>query len=211
MKKNGESVKQIFPCIERVTTHASMLLACAMLAGAVGLGVFQILTRFESEKPAKWTEVLIGFTLIWMVLMAIPMAFRNGAMVSVDVLYRSAKPGMKRVLDVVVMIASLTLIVIIIVVGWDYAQRGQVQTVGGLEEYLMFWAYISMPIGGLFAIMGMIGNFVDPLQLEQERALSEHSVSFSSVHISGLIVRMRAITLAPALIPTPAHTQQDVA
>jgi TRAP-type C4-dicarboxylate transport system permease small subunit len=146
-------MKQTFLRIERITTHVSMLFACAMLATAAGLGVFQILTRFVLEKPAEWTEVLIRFTLIWMVFMGIPMAFRQGAMVSVDVLYRWAKPRMQRVLDVVVLVASLTLIAIIIVVGWDYAQRGRVQTIIGLEEYSMFWAYIAMPIGGLFAVM----------------------------------------------------------
>ena len=145
-----------------------MLFACAMLAAAAGFGVFQILTRFVFEKPAERTEVLIRFTLILMVFMGIPMAFRQGAMVSVDVLYRWAKPGMKRILDVVV-IASLTLIMIIIV-GWDYAQRGRVQTIIGLKGYSMFWAYLSMPVGGLFAVMGIIGNFVDPKQHELETA-----------------------------------------
>ena len=76
---------------------------------------------------------------------------------------------MERVLDVVVMIASLTLIAIIIV-GWDYAQRGRVQTIIGLEEYSMFWAYLSMPVGGLFAVMGIIGNFFDPKRHELETA-----------------------------------------
>ena len=77
---------------------------------------------------------------------------------------------MKRGLDVVVMIASLSLIAIIIVVGWDYAQRGRVQTIIGLEAYSVFWAYIAMPIGGLFAVMGIIGNFFDPKRLELETA-----------------------------------------
>ena len=163
-------MKETFLRIERVTTNASMLFACAMLASAAGLGVFQILTRFVFERPAEWTEVLIRFTLIWMVFMGIPMAFRQGAMVSVDVLYRWAKPGMKRGLDVVVMIASLSLIAIIIVVGWDYAQRGRVQTIIGLEAYSMFWAYIAMPMGGLFAVMGIIGNFFDPKRPELETA-----------------------------------------
>ena len=81
-------MKQTFLRIERITTHASMLFACAMLATAAGLGVFQILTRFVLEKPAEWTDVLIRFTLVWMVFMGIPMAFRQGAMVSVDVLCR---------------------------------------------------------------------------------------------------------------------------
>ena len=81
---------------------------------------------------------------------------------------------MERVLDVVVMIASLTLmmimIMIIIVVGWDYAQRGRVQMIIGLEEYSMLWAYLLMPVGGLFAVMGLIGNFFDPKRLEPETA-----------------------------------------
>ena len=86
--QKGESMQQTFLHIERITTHASMLFACAMLAAAAGFGVFQILTRFVLEKPAEWAEVLIRFTLIWMVFMGIPMAFRQGAMFSVDVLYR---------------------------------------------------------------------------------------------------------------------------
>ena len=85
--KRGVDEKNILH-IERITTHASMLFACAMRAAAAGLGVFQILTRFVLEKPAEWTDVLIRFTLVWMVFMGIPMAFRQGAMVSVDVLYR---------------------------------------------------------------------------------------------------------------------------
>ncbi len=50
--------------------------------------MWQIVTRFIIERPAEWTEVLIRFTLIWMVFLGIPTAFRAGAMVSVDVLYR---------------------------------------------------------------------------------------------------------------------------
>ena len=163
-------MKATFLRIERMTTDASMYFACAMLALAASLGIFQILTRFVFEKPAEWTEVMIRFSLIWMVFMGIPMAFRQGAMVSVDVLYRWSSPRLRRVLDIVVMLASLLLIGIIIVIGWDYAQRGRVQTIIGLEEYSMFWAYVAIPLGGLFSIMGIVGNFFDPKRLELETA-----------------------------------------
>ena len=75
-------MKALFLRVEHVTTTASLYMACAMLAIASALGVFQIITRFVLEKPAEWTEVLIRFSLIWMVFMGIPMAFRQGAMVS---------------------------------------------------------------------------------------------------------------------------------
>lgn len=163
-------MKQTFLSVERYVTGFALLIACAMLAIAASLGVFQIVTRFILEKPAEWTEVLIRFSLIWMVFMGIPYAFRQGAMVSVDVLYRWSKPAMKRALDWAVAIASLALIAIIIIVGWDYANRGKVQSVIGLEDVSMFWAYLAMPVGGVFAAIGIIGNLIDPKRLELDTA-----------------------------------------
>ena len=83
---------------ERATTALATALACAMLALAALLGLWQIVTRFILQQPAEWTEVLIRFSLIWMVFLGIPLAFRLGAMVSVDVLHRAGGPGLRRVL-----------------------------------------------------------------------------------------------------------------
>ncbi len=163
-------MRAAFLRFERLATGFSMLVACAMLALAASLGMFQIITRFVLERPAEWTEVLIRFSLIWMVFMAVPMAFRQGAMVSVDVLYRMASPRLKRVLEWVVFLAALALVLIIIWWGWDYARRGRVQTVIGMESISMFWAYLAMPVGGLFCIVGLVGNLLDPRRQELETA-----------------------------------------
>ena len=163
-------MKTLFLSIERFTTALSMLIACLMLATAASLGMFQIITRFVLETPAEWTEVLIRFSLIWMVFMGIPMAFRQGAMVSVDVLYRWSGPRMKRVLDSVVALAAMVLVAIIVWWGWDYANRGKVQSMIGLEDVSMFWAYLAMPVGALFSVLGIVGNWLDPQRLELETA-----------------------------------------
>ncbi len=163
-------MKQAFLTFERWATFSAMLGACAMLALSASLGMFQIVMRFVLEQPAEWTEVLIRFSLIWMVFLAIPAAFRQGAMVSVDVLYRWSPPRVRRVLDWVVALAALALIGIIIWYGWDYAQRGGVQSMAGLESVSMFWAYLAMPVGGLFCVIGIIGNLIDPLRMELETA-----------------------------------------
>jgi TRAP-type C4-dicarboxylate transport system permease small subunit len=163
-------MKETFLKFERHITGVSLFVACLMLAIAASLGMFQIITRFVLEEPAEWTEVLIRFSLIWMVFMGIPYAFRQGAMVSVDVLYRWSNDRVKRWLDWMVAIASLGLIGVIIFVGWDYAGRGKVQSVIGLENVSMFWAYLAMPVGGVFAAIGIIGNLLDPKRLELETA-----------------------------------------
>ncbi|GAD24923.1 TRAP transporter small permease [Acidovorax sp. MR-S7] len=163
-------MKNAFLTLERWSTGIAMAGACAMLAIASALGMFQILMRFVFEEPAEWTEVLIRFSLIWMVFLAIPLAFRQGAMVSVDVLYRWSPPAIRRVLDWVVCLAALALIGVLIWWGWDYAQRGGVQTMAGLESVSMFWAYLAIPVGGLFCIPGIVGNLLDPRREELETA-----------------------------------------
>ncbi len=156
--------------VERGTTALATALACAMLVVASALGLWQIITRFVIERPAEWTEVLIRFSLIWMVFLGIPLAFRIGAMVSVDVLYRWSGRRLRRVLDAFVAVAALGLVSVIIVVGWDYAQRGKVQSVIGLEDVSMFWAYLAMPVGGVFCVLAIVANWLDPKRMELETA-----------------------------------------
>jgi TRAP-type C4-dicarboxylate transport system permease small subunit len=163
-------MKEKFLRFEHWTSRIALVIACFMLLLAASLGMFQIITRFVLETPAEWTEVLIRFSLIWMVFMGIPMAFRQGAMVSVDVLYRWSPPSIRRVLDWVVCLAALTLISIIIWWGWDYTLRGRVQSMAGLESISMFWAYLAMPVGGVFSVIGIFGNLLDPQRLELETA-----------------------------------------
>lgn len=117
-------MKETFLRVERWTTGLSMVAACAMLVIAAGLGVFQIVTRFVLEQPAEWSEILIRLSLIWMVFLGIPTAFRQGAMVA-DVLYRWSPPRIRRVLDAVVSVAALALMLVVLWYGWDYAMRGR--------------------------------------------------------------------------------------
>ncbi|MGA0569357.1 TRAP transporter small permease [Variovorax sp. VNK109] len=163
-------MKKAFLTFERWTTLAAMIGACLMLVVASALGVFQIITRFVLEQPAEWTEVLIRFSLIWMVFLGIPAAFRQGAMVSVDVLYRWSPPKFRRVLDYAVTIAALALIAVLIWWGTDYAKRGGVQTMAGLESLSMIWAYAAVPVGAVFCVFGIVGNLLDPQRLELETA-----------------------------------------
>ena len=163
-------MKTLFLKAEHATTALATTLACGMLLVASSLGLWQIITRFVIERPAEWTEVLIRFSLIWMVFLGIPQAFRMGAMVSVDVLYRWSGARLKRWLDAVVAVAALVLVSVIVIVGWQYALRGQVQSVIGLEDVSMFWAYLALPVGGVFSAVAIVGNYLDPQRLELETA-----------------------------------------
>jgi TRAP-type C4-dicarboxylate transport system permease small subunit len=163
-------MKSAFLALERHLTALSMGIACLMLVLSACLGMFQIITRFIFEQPAEWSEVLIRFFLIWMVFMGLPEAFRLGSMVSIDLMHRLAPKSFQRVLDSLIMLMTLALLAVITWYGWDYAQRGKVQTMAGLEDISMFWAYLALPVGAACAVFGVIGNFLDPKHQELETA-----------------------------------------
>jgi TRAP-type C4-dicarboxylate transport system permease small subunit len=163
-------VRNTFLALERRATAFSLAFACAMLVAAASLGLYQIFARFVFQQPAEWSEVLIRFTLIWMVFMGVPSAFRQGAMVCVDVAYRKGGPRMKRALDWVIAIAALVLVAVIIRYGVDYAYRARFQTISGLESLSMTWAYLALPTGGVFCVFGIIGCLLDPRRHELETA-----------------------------------------
>ena len=52
-------------------------------------------------------------------MLGVALAFRQGAMVSVDALYRAVPDGIKRVLDLVVALAALALMCVILWWGYD--------------------------------------------------------------------------------------------
>ena len=164
-------MRQTFLAFEKRMTALSLGIACAMLVAAACLGLYQILARFVFHEPAEWSEVLIRFTLIWMVFMGVPSAFRQGAMVCVDLAYRKSGPRMRRALDWLIAISALILVAVVIFYGFDYAYRARFQTISGLESFSMTWAYMALPIGGIFCVLGIIGCLLDPRRQELETAL----------------------------------------
>jgi TRAP-type C4-dicarboxylate transport system permease small subunit len=156
--------------IERRTTSFALWCACAMLVIAALSGLYQIISRFILAEPAEWTEVVVRFALIWMVFLGVPTAFRQGAMVSVDLLYRKSGPRLRRLLDALILVTSLALMLAILWWGQDYVWRTRFQTIPGIESLTMVWAYSAMPVGAAFSLIAILGQWFDPRHRELETA-----------------------------------------
>ncbi|HEX7076394.1 MAG TPA: TRAP transporter small permease [Hyphomicrobiaceae bacterium] len=163
-------MRDIILTIERHTTGFAMWCAGLMLVIASLAGFYQIISRFVLEQPAEWSEVTVRFSLIWMVFLGIPTAFRQGAMLSVDLLYRKSGPRLRRALDWVIFLASLVLMLAILGWGYDYTYRTRFQTIPGLEFLTMVWAYSAMPVGAAFSLLAILGQLLDPRHRELETA-----------------------------------------
>jgi TRAP-type C4-dicarboxylate transport system permease small subunit len=163
-------MRSAYLAFEQRTTALALAFACTMLVAAACLGLYQILSRFVFHQPAEWSEVLIRFTLIWMVFTGAPTAFRQGAMVCVDLAHRKAGPAGKRLLDTLAAAASLVLVGCMLWFGTEYAWRGRFQTISGLESFSMTWAYVAIPVGAIFCAIAIIACLIDPRRHELETA-----------------------------------------
>jgi len=66
---------------------------------------------------------------------------------------------------------ALLLVGVIIWWGWAYALRGQVQMPWrGWRAFSTFRAYLAMPVGGVFSVLGILANLLDPQRQELETA-----------------------------------------
>lgn len=160
------AVSNLLAAVEKRTTALALWCACLMLVAASGAGLWQIISRFVIEEPAEWTEVVVRFGLIWMVFLAVPTAFRQGAMVSVDLLYQRSGPRIRRVLDALILATSLLLMSTILWYGWEYTYRTRFQTIPGVESMTMLWAYGAMPVGAAFSLIAILGQWFDPRRNE---------------------------------------------
>ncbi|HQZ12018.1 MAG TPA: TRAP transporter small permease [Devosia sp.] len=166
-------MKSTFLRFERGITKATLVIACVLFAIASCIGLLQIVTRFLFKYPTPWSEVTIRILLIWMVFLGIPMAFRLGAMVSVDLLHRKIPARHRPKLELLV--AAITIGFLLMLAYWAIQYciaAGGLQTIIGLEALglKMIWAYLAIPIGAILSIVAVVGNYLEPKHEELENA-----------------------------------------
>lgn len=162
-------MKAAILALDRWVTAAAWALACVLLAVICGLGLWQVLARFVLSEPSTWTEETMRRLLIWMVMLGVVVAFRRGALVSVDLMLRKARGGWKRVVQGVITLSSLAFLGVLLWFGIDLVTRVRFQTFASLD-LSMAWAYAALPVGAALGIVAVLGHHFDPIDEELETA-----------------------------------------
>ena len=160
-------MKTCFLAIERRLTALIIVIACVLLGIASTLGLYQVLTRFIFGQPSTWSEIAIRLILIWMVMFGVVVAFREGAQISVDLMYRLSG-RYQRLLHLLITTVTILFLGVIIWYGIDIAWRTRFQEIGGMEFLPVSVGYAALPTGAFFAIIAAIANYLDPKHNELE-------------------------------------------
>ena len=160
-------MKYYFLRFERGLSTAVLFVACILLAVVSVLGMVQVLSRFVFNHPLSWSEVLIRLLIIWMVMFGVVIAFRRGAQVSVDMMFRLSG-RFQRPLHFLISVVAILFLSAIVWYGIDITWRTRFQEIGGMEILPMSVGYAALPVGAFFAIIAVIANFLDPKHSELE-------------------------------------------
>jgi TRAP-type transport system small permease protein len=91
-------MKAILAAIDR----AVEILVAAIFAAMVLIGFFQVFSRFVLNATPSWSEEIQIFGHIWLVFLAIPIAYRRGAHFTVEAIRRQYSTRMHKVFDLFV-------------------------------------------------------------------------------------------------------------
>lgn len=162
-------MRAAFLAVDRGLNGLALSLACLLLAIISCLGMWQVLARFVLSEPSTWTEETMRRLLIWMVMLGIVVAFRRGALVSVDLMLRLSRGRWRQVVRSIITLSSLAFLIVLVWYGTDLAWRVRYQTFASMEISIA-WAYAALPVGALLAIVSVIGHHLDPIDDELSTA-----------------------------------------
>jgi TRAP-type C4-dicarboxylate transport system permease small subunit len=155
--------------LDRVTTGVALFVSCVLLALISLLGIWQVISRFVLAQPSTWTEESMRRLLIWCVMLGIVVAFRRGALVSVDLMLRLTKGAWRSVVRGGITGVSLTFLGVLLWFGINLVWRVRSQTFASME-LSMGWAYAALPVGAALSIIAVLANHADPVNEELDNA-----------------------------------------
>jgi len=154
-------MKKIVLGLDRVLTGMCLYLACLLLATISCLGLWQVVARFVFSQPSTWTEESMRRLLIWMVMLGVVAAFRQGALVSVDLMLRLSKGAWRSTVRGIITAVNLAFLSVVLYFGIDLVTRVRFQTFASME-LSMGWGYAALPVGALLGVIAVIAHHLDP-------------------------------------------------
>jgi len=140
-------VKKIFSTIDRGVEYG----VAAIFAAMCVVGLLQVFNRFVLNRSLSWSEEFQIFCHIWIVFLAIPIAYRRGAHLSVDSFRNMLPPRAGRFFEFLIELIWIWFAVALTWLSWKVSEVAKLQESPGLE-IPMSYPYYSMVAGGAYLL-----------------------------------------------------------
>jgi len=141
-------LRKIFAWIDRGVEYGVAAIFAAMCA----VGLLQVFNRFVLNRSLSWSEEFQIFAHIWIVFLAIPIAYRRGAHLSMDSLRAKLPRRAGIAFDYLIEALWIWFAVSLAWLSWRVAGVAKLQYSPGLE-IPMSYPYYGMVVGGTYLLI----------------------------------------------------------
>ena len=141
-------MRRLLGWIDRGVEYA----VAAIFAAMCLVGLLQVFNRFVLNKSLSWSEEFQIYSHVWIVFLAIAIAYRRGAHLSVESFSSMLPPQARRVFDLLVELLWVWFAVALAYLSWRVSEVAKLQLSPGLE-IPMSYPYYAMVVGGAYLLL----------------------------------------------------------
>jgi TRAP-type transport system small permease protein len=141
-------MRRLFAWIDRGVEYGVAAIFAAMCA----VGLLQVFNRFVLNQSLSWSEEFQIYCHVWIVFLAIPIAYRHGAHLSVDSLRKLFPRQLSVVFDIFIELLWIWFAVALTWLSWKVSEVAKLQSSPGLEMP-MSYVYYGMVVGGAYLLL----------------------------------------------------------
>jgi TRAP-type transport system small permease protein len=141
-------MRRLFAWIDRGVEYGVAAIFAAMCA----VGLLQVFNRFVLNQSLSWSEEFQIYCHVWIVFLAIPIAYRHGAHLSVDSLRKLFPRQLSVVFDIFIELLWIWFAVALAWLSWKVSEVAKLQSSPGLEMP-MSYVYYGMVVGGAYLLL----------------------------------------------------------
>lgn len=141
-------LNKIFSCIDRLVEITIILLFFVMVV----IGGLQVFNRFVLGTPLSWSEEVQKYSHIWMIFLAIPVCYRRGRHIGMEILTQKMPKVIQSFLAVFVDVMWLTLGLAVALFTARIMQVASMQHSPALEVR-MDLVYLGEFLGGCYLVL----------------------------------------------------------
>lgn len=141
-------MRRLFLWVDRGVEYGVAAIFAAMCA----VGLLQVFNRFVLNRSLSWSEEFQIYCHVWIVFLAIPIAYRHGAHLSVDSLRKLFPRRLGAVFDMFIELLWIWFAVALTWLSWKVSEVAKLQSSPGLEMP-MSYVYYGMVVGGAYLLL----------------------------------------------------------
>jgi TRAP-type C4-dicarboxylate transport system permease small subunit len=157
-----DKIKPLYDIVYKIV----LVICKLLLIGDILITSMSVAGRYISFIPdPSWSEQVVLTFMAYMAVLSAALAIRRGAHIRMTAFDNYLPKKLLHTLDVLADVAVMILAIIMIVIGWQYAQTmGAKGTYESMPWLSRFWKYFPVPLAGVAMFIFEIEALVNDLR-----------------------------------------------